>query len=286
MHVFGEPYPGTHALVLRASGLGGLLTALPALRALHRSGQQIVLAAPAELIDVAPLTGAVKALLPTRAGEVTGPTGWKGDLTVNLQDADPRTHRMLLDLPASDMWGYGTPDGPRWDDDEDDVQRWCRLMEWYGVPADPGDTALPVPLCASPAYRSVVIHPGGWPEHRFALVADLLSTKGLRVVVTGERRDRAPATRIAAQGFLPAHAVLAGRTSLRGLCALVASARLVVSGNAALTRLAASYGTPSVVVTGLDVDEALDEARMALAGYEGQGPGYRVRMPANRRRGT
>ena len=37
------------ALVLRALGLGDLLTAVPALRALHRGGLNVVLAAPGDL---------------------------------------------------------------------------------------------------------------------------------------------------------------------------------------------------------------------------------------------
>jgi hypothetical protein len=282
MHVFGEPFSGPRALVLRTCGLGGLLTATPALRALRRAGQQVVLAAPADLIDVAPLTGAVKALLPVRRGE---PIAWTGDLAVNMQDGDPATNRLLRDLRPADVWGYGTDEGPEWDETEAETERWCRLMEWYGVPADPGDLALPLPLCASPVYGAVVIHPGNWPEHRFALVADVLSAKGLPVVFTGERGDRAVATRIAAQAFLPARTVLAGRTSLRGLCALVAGARLVISADSALARLAGCYGRPSVTVTGLDADEVLDRALAALDGNEGRGPGYGLRAPANRRKG-
>src|SRR5690606_29371795 len=53
------------ALVLRALGLGDLLTAVPALRALRRAGMRVVLAAPEWLRDVAVLTDAVHRLHPT-----------------------------------------------------------------------------------------------------------------------------------------------------------------------------------------------------------------------------
>jgi ADP-heptose:LPS heptosyltransferase len=44
--------------------------------------------------------------------------------------------------------------------------------------------------------------------------------------------------------------VLAGRTSMRALCALVAGARLLVSTDTGIAHLATAYGTPSVVVFG------------------------------------
>ncbi|MEV1205664.1 glycosyltransferase family 9 protein, partial [Microbispora rosea] len=57
---------------------------------------------------------------------------------------------------------------------------------------------------------------------------------------------------VATRAVLPPQIVLAGRTSLRELCALVAGARLVISGDVAMTRLAAAYRTPSVLVSAAD----------------------------------
>ncbi|MCM0676386.1 glycosyltransferase family 9 protein, partial [Micromonospora phytophila] len=48
----------------------------------------------------------------------------------------------------------------------------------------------------------------------------------------------------------PAAAVLAGRTDLAALAALVADGRLVVSGDTGVAHLATGYGTASVVLFG------------------------------------
>jgi ADP-heptose:LPS heptosyltransferase len=101
-----------------------------------------------------------------------------------------------------------------------------------------------------------VIHPGAgfpsrrWPVDRFAAVSRQAVAYGLPVVVTGSRGERELASSVAAQAELPAAAVLAGRTSLVELAALVSQARLVVSGDTGVAHLATAYATPSVVLFG------------------------------------
>ncbi|WP_169984119.1 glycosyltransferase family 9 protein [Microbispora sp. H10836] len=261
------------ALVLRSDGIGGLLTVVPALRALRRHGLRVVLACPPELSELAALTGAVDRILPAYG---LAPLSWPGpgeedaahppllpDLAVNLHDRGPRSHRVLLGVGTRRLWAYANPDvpwirGPWWDPGEHEVLRWCRLLQWHGVPADPEDMALPTPLTASPAPGAVVIHPGAggtslrWPADRFAEVARVLTDEGLPVVITGSVRERPMALLVATRAVLPPQIVLAGRTSLRELCALLAGARLVISGDVAMTRLAGAYRTPSVLVSTAD----------------------------------
>jgi hypothetical protein len=249
------------ALVLRAYGIGELLTAVPALRALRRGGLSVVLAAPPELRDLALMTGAVEGMLPTSGLDQFAWDGGRLDVAVNMHGRGPRSHRVLMDARPRRLWAFDNPalprlKGPRWHEHEHEVERWCRLVNWYGSRADPDDLALPVPHSENAAPGAVVIHPGGgdtarrWPPERFAEVAKAMAAEGLSVVVTGSQRERPLALLVAAQAKLAPRNVLAGRTSLRELCTLVAGAALVVSVESGVAHLATAYGVPSVVIFG------------------------------------
>jgi ADP-heptose:LPS heptosyltransferase len=69
-------------------------------------------------------------------------------------------------------------------------------------------------------------------------------------MLTGDAAETDLARSVAEQAGLPESAVLAGRTSLADLAALVAVARLVVSGDTGTAHLATAFGTPSVVLFG------------------------------------
>ncbi|MDQ3990450.1 MAG: glycosyltransferase family 9 protein, partial [Actinomycetota bacterium] len=89
-----------------------------------------------------------------------------------------------------------------------------------------------------------------WPADRFAEVARGLAGRGLRVVVTGSAAERDVAEQVATTAGLPSESVLAGRTDLSALAALVAEASLVVCADTGVGHLATAYGTPSVVLFG------------------------------------
>lgn len=246
-------------LILRALGLGDFLTGVPAYRALRAAypGHEVVLAAPGALAPLAALTSAIDRILPT--GELA-PIGWEGpppDVAVDLHGSGPASHRLVTDLDAAWTMMYGSPqapgvDGPWWDPGEHETVRWCRLLEHYGLAADPRDLGLAPPPVRTSAPDAVVVHPGAayagrrWPAERFADVTRALSGAGHRVVLTGT--EDALTHRVAAMAGLPPSAVM--DTDLTELAALLAGARLVISNDTGASHLATAYGTPSVTLFG------------------------------------
>jgi ADP-heptose:LPS heptosyltransferase len=250
-------------LALRALGIGDLATAVPALRALRAGfpAQPVVLAAPAWLAPLAELTGAVDRLVPLTDLD-SDPDGLPApSIAVNLHGRGPQSHRLLAGLRPARLLAFRNPaaghhDGPPWQDDEHEVARWCRLLDWYGIPAYPGDLGLHVPVTPPPVAGATIVHPGStaparrWPADRFAAVARHLHAAGHHVVVTGSPAERRLAHRVSGAAGLPPGRALAGHTDVGALAALVAAARLVVSGDTGIAHLATAYRTPSVVLFG------------------------------------
>jgi ADP-heptose:LPS heptosyltransferase len=255
-------------LVLRALGLGDLLAGVPALRALRRGfpDHELVLAAPAELAPVAAATGAVDRLLPASAPGRAVPrrldwTGPPPDVAVDLHGNGPPSHRLVQALRPVRLLAFahpGTPeiDGPPWYAEEHERDRWCRLLQAYGIPADATDLRLPRPADPSPAPGAIVLHPGAgapsrcWPVDRYASVATALLERGHRVVVTGGADEEDLVARLAKQARLPDTDVFGGGLPFGRLCALVADARAVVSGDTGIAHLAVALAAPSVTLFG------------------------------------
>jgi ADP-heptose:LPS heptosyltransferase len=250
------------AVVLRPLGLGDLLTGVPAIRAVRAAvpDHRLVLATTAALEPLASLVDAVDAVLPARELE---PLDWSGpppELAVDLHGKGPASHVVVADLGPRRLLTFDSPGypGPTWHPDEHEVQRWCRLVsEGLGVDADPDALDLAVPPVPSPAPAGVaLVHPGAafpgrrWPADRFAAVARHLAAAGLDVRVTGGPAEVPLAREVAEGAGLGERAVLAGRTTTLELAAVVAGARVVVSGDTGLAHLATAYRRPSVVLFG------------------------------------
>jgi ADP-heptose:LPS heptosyltransferase len=253
-------------LLLRALGLGDFLTGVPAYRAVRRAfpGHRVVLAAPAVFAELAPLTGAVDHVLPT--GEFA-PVRWAGpppEVAIDLHGRGPASHRLVAALRPRRLIVFGGLHGggfagPLWHPGEHEVARWCRLCQESGIPAEPGDLLLNGPDQPGGAGRYVaptIIHAGAasgsrrWPAARFAAVARQLHAAGHQVRFTGSAAERGLAERVARLAGLPGDRVLAGMTSLHGLSALVASARLVICGDTGVAHLASAHARPSVTLFG------------------------------------
>jgi ADP-heptose:LPS heptosyltransferase len=257
-------------VILRALGLGDFLTGVPALRGLAEAypEHQRLLAAPAYLSPLADLLGgAVETVVDTDfrhrfialAGQLHA-----ADVAVDLHGRGPESHRTLLATGPRALLAFRHPEvaqsagGPQWYADEHEVSRWCRLLSAYGIPADPSRLYLDVPMCAVPAVArgATLIHPGAayparrWPAERWAAVACAEQAAGRSVIVTGGPGEVGLAERVALAAGLAPGAVLAGRTGLGELAALVAVAGRVVCGDTGVTHLATATRTPSVVLFG------------------------------------
>jgi ADP-heptose:LPS heptosyltransferase len=264
-------------IVLRALGLGDLLTVVPALRGLRRRfpAHEIALAAPAVLAPLVRRIGAVDRLLPTPSAVSAPPRHLpavpvRPDLAVNLHGVGPHSTRLLRALKPRWLWAYGEPGAPAWSSAEHEVDRWCRLLAGYGCPTERGDLYL-----VDPGGRRdgpVLIHPGAadpgrrWPIERFGAVARGLTERGVRVRLTAGPGEHPLAGAVAAAAKLPTSAI-APPMDLATLADLVATSPLVICGDTGLAHLATACRTPSVVLFG-----AQSPARWGPPG----GPRHRV----------
>jgi ADP-heptose:LPS heptosyltransferase len=246
-------------VALRALNLGDLLVVVPALRALRRHfpDHELTLVTHGWLEPVAELVGGIDVFRPTRGlAPLTAPR--RPSVAVDLHAAGAESAAALDALDPRGRIGFARPGwpGPVWWPGGHERRRWCDLLVAYGIAADPDDLLLLPPQVPSPAPGASVVHVGAgygakeWPVERFAAVAAALRAGGHRVVVTGSAGQRTRALAVADGAGLGPDAVLAGRTGLAELAALVAGAALLVSGDTGVAHLASAYRTPSVVLFG------------------------------------
>jgi ADP-heptose:LPS heptosyltransferase len=269
------------AAVRALPGLGDLLCAVPALRALRAAhpGAHVALIGLESVWPLVERLGAyVDELLPF--------PGWPGipevpydaarteaflaehrgrfDLALQLHGSGAASASFVEALGAARSAGFApSPRGEGWlppADDLHEVRRWLRLLAHLGIPARGEHLELPLTAgdereaaALRPAGPYACLHPGAsrpqrrWPAERFAQVADWLADRGVTPVLTGtaSERDVAGAVR-AHMRAEPLDAL--GRTSLGGLGALLAGASTVVTNDTGTSHLAAAVGAPSVVV--------------------------------------
>lgn len=246
--------------------LGALLTAVPALRALadafpdhHRT-----LATPSWLAPVVEHLGVVDAVVAHPGLGPLPPSVHGADVAVDLHGGGPSSQPVLLGTGPRRLVAFAHPalpatwGGPQWRADEHQVTRWCRLLSESGIPADPHRLDVAPPDVDVPAgvRGATVVHPGAadasqrWPMECFAAVARAEEESGRPVVVTGTVGERPLALRLAAVAGIPEERVLAGRTDLLELLAVVSSAGRVVCGDTGTGHVATAVGTPSVVLFG------------------------------------
>ncbi|HEX3637597.1 MAG TPA: glycosyltransferase family 9 protein [Paraburkholderia sp.] len=217
------------------------------------------------------------------------------DLAIQLHGSGGIANDLLFALGARANAGFVQPDEAArpdvfigWPDGSPESERYLALMNALGAPVvdrqlwfplgtrDGDEYAALVAEHGIEAQRLVLIHPGAqlpsrrWPAGRFADVANRLAADGWQIAITGTAAE-APLTG-AVLGAMTAPALpLAGATSLGGLAALVAHARLVVCNDTGVSHIADATATASVVIaSGSDTRRwaPLDHARhRVLADY-------------------
>jgi ADP-heptose:LPS heptosyltransferase len=227
-------------------------------------GAEITLALPAALAPLARLIGAVDRVVEAQPLEPLPAALRDPDVAVNLHGRGPESHRVLLEARPGRLLAFAHPDvpetagGPTWRADEHEVARWCRMLDALGMAADPSDLDLAAPDRAVPpaARGATLVHPGAascarrWPAERWAAVARAERRAGRRVLVTGGPGEVELAAEVAARAGLGPEAVVAGRTDVLHLAALVAAAGRLACGDTGVAHLATALRTPSVVLFG------------------------------------
>jgi ADP-heptose:LPS heptosyltransferase len=251
-------------LVVRALGLGDFLTAVPAYRGLERAFPEYhrVLAAPLALAPLAQLCGAFDEVVDTAPLAALDEGLARADVAVNMHGRGPQSHRLILDTQPRRMLAFRCDDvpfaseGPQWRDDEHEVQRWCRMLDAFGVRCEASDLGLSPPEYKGRHACAILLHVGAasearrWPVHRWVELTKRLLSLGLRVAFTGTAHEFRRARMVARYSGAGVESVVAGKLDLAQAASLVKSARAVVCGDTGMAHLATSVGTPSVVLFG------------------------------------
>ncbi len=249
-------------VVLRALGLGDLLTGLPALRGLRQAWPEpfVVLATTpgvAALANVAHVADAVVAVPPLGPLPIAGPI----EVAVNLHGRGPQSHRVLEALRPHRLIGFDLVDGPAWPEGCHEVERWSGLVDAMIAPAggsvDRSALGFDLPGGPVPVDRSLtIVHPGAsraarrWPVRRWAEVVRFEVANGHQVVATGSEAEVGLCDAVVRLAGLTPSASRAGSTDVLDLARLVASAGRVVSGDTGVSHLATALDRPSITLFG------------------------------------
>jgi lipopolysaccharide heptosyltransferase II len=187
-----------------------------------------------------------KALLAFLAGikeRIGYPTKHRpGLLTVTIEEPDDQVHKVEYFLCI--LRGSGVrAQSPSYEFFVNEPERRYidRILDASGVEKDD---------------RLVVVCPGGnwgpkrWPKEKFARLSDLLAEEcGVKVIVTGSEKDAALAEDI--RKLMEEQAiVVAGKTNLKQLAALLSRASLVVANDTGSMHLAVAVGAPTLALFG------------------------------------
>lgn len=267
-------------LVIRHHGLGDLMTAQPALRALRRAypNHWLVTTCPSWLKDLARRLECADEFIQDQPHKGTiGPTNHQAadpdilakvsvlkgrvDRLISLRTPGPELLPLIDAVAPKHVLSYHYPllpqaqNSPELDFADPIHIRWARLLNRWDVHPNPKELFLRElqPLNQS---APVIIHTGAgsparlWPEDRWAEVIQWLAGDGWGVLLTGTERERARITRIAELAQLSEQCIAAGETTACGMLDLVAGAACVVSVDSGIAHLATALRTRAVTLFG------------------------------------
>jgi ADP-heptose:LPS heptosyltransferase len=282
--------PGRVAVVRALPGVGDLLCAVPALRALRQ-------AAPRSEITLIGLDGAawfparyphyIDDFLPVPAwpglAEIEGPARAAGpflaaarrrhfDVAIQMHGDGRSSNALTAALGAARWIGLGRREdepppgglvGP-YDTERHEVDRCNDVLALLGITVvDPtlefpttGDEDRDVARFVPPRSSLAVVHPGSsrsatrWSPLGFARVIEHLQHSVDHVVITGGPDERGLTEAVAAATAAAGVVDLGGATSLGVLGALMRRASVVVANDTGAAHLAAAVGAPLVTVCG------------------------------------
>jgi len=277
-------------LIVKLSSFGDVLHALPtleALRVLYPTGQLtwLVESAYAPLLEDHPALDEVWTAPRLRPGQIFSRAN-PSRLYRLLRRLRRQPFDVVIDLQGllkSAVWvalahsprklGYDrTREGsyrvlserlPPFDREAHAVLRYLNLAHHLGAPVTPARFRLGLGaevdishLLPTQGRGLVVLHPGArwlsklWPAAAWAQLGDWLSQQHrFQVAITGSAADQGLAGAILQQMRQPAM-LLAGRTSLPELAAVLRRARLAVTTDTGAMHLAAALGTPVTALFG------------------------------------
>lgn len=191
-----------------------------------------------------------RARIPVRVGQARRLYSWSYTkrVTVRSETGDLTTHWTDVQMDYARAFG-ATPE-------PDDYTIAIRLRPDDKARAEAvlADASIAEPFAVLHAARGLDLDRVAWPTDRFALIGDAIAAEfDIPVVLTGSAADEPTISRISA-AMRGRHALVAGKTDLMALAALLGRAALVVALDSGPMHIAAALGAPTVGIFALRTD--------------------------------
>ncbi len=267
-------------IVLRQTGLGDLLSGLPALRGIRRQfpHHQIRMTCPSWLVPLAEQLALADDLITEDAGS-GDPVDHEGadasmlraalggplppDVVVALRVPERSVAEALVERRARVLVAYRhaeveeTSSFPGFSFSDHILVRWERLLDSFGISTRRAelhfDTGEDRPY-ARKGHTLIHIGAGSparrWPAERWSDVARSLEARGHRVILTGTADEVALVARVRHDAGLPPDRDLSAQTDVLAVADLVEGAKLVLSCDTGIAHLAIGLRRPSVILFG------------------------------------